>query len=182
MRTTSFDTFRASIVERMGSVETNVLVARAPAEDDEDYWLAKAVCAPWRTPEDATIGLDEGLCRRERGWSKFSGTSAWPPRRPRRVPARSHLNQFPLVVRSLVAVSNRNGVTFDKVHGSVGTDEAYVISTETHESIMRYGNWDHGWARDWACCVVSLHTDVPYQPLHTSQCPVLLPATAGAGR
>ena len=40
---------------------TNVLVARAPAEDDEYYWLAKAVRAPWRTPEDATIGLDDGL-------------------------------------------------------------------------------------------------------------------------
>ena len=127
---------------------TNVLVARAPADDDEDYWLAKAVRAPWRTPTDGTIGLDDGIVPAgtwvvEVQWYERVDTSATGAR----TYGRSHVNQFPLVVRSLVAVSNRNGVTFETVDGG-GKEGAYVISAETHANIMRYGNWDYGWGRD----------------------------------
>ena len=58
VQTHSFKAFVKSIVSRMGSAQTNVLVTRSNNARKE-YCLAKAVAKPWTTPTDGTIGLDD---------------------------------------------------------------------------------------------------------------------------
>lgn len=153
MRTHSFAAFVESIRQRMGSVLTNVLVAR-DNNATKAYWLAKATNVPWPAPADGTVALDEDsyvpkdTVMVEVQWYELLRTEG----NGDRVYGRGQRNQFPLPVRSLIATGNHNAITFCSVSGR-GPGGEYVLPKAMHDKIVDYGNWDTGWAEhgDDAC-------------------------------
>ena len=143
----TLDEFCASIAARRVSVKTNILIARAPQDSDEQCWLARATRDPFQTSEDSTIGddvIDKGTWVVPVEWYNLVNTDA----RGTRVYERGNRNQWPLIVRSLVSVSKRDGVAFDSVRSGVGRAGQYTLTHQMHEAILNYGNWDAGWARE----------------------------------
>ena len=114
---------------------------------DEQCWLARATRDPFQTSEDSTIGddvIDKGTWVVPVEWYNLVNTDA----RGTRVYERGNRNQWPLIVRSLVSVSKRDGVAFDSVRSGVGRAGQYTLTHQMHEAILNYGNWDAGWARE----------------------------------
>ena len=64
-----------------------------------------------------------------------------------RVYCRGNLHQFPLPVRSLLATGNDNSVEFETISSSRGSKGEHVLTKHTHDCILKYGNWDHGWVQ-----------------------------------
>ena len=146
VQATTFADFCASIRDRRGSVKTNILIARAPRDSDEKCWLARATRDPFQTSIASTIGddiVDKGTWVVPVEWYNLVKVDG----RGVRVYARGNRNQWPLIVRSLIAVSNQNCVTFDTVSGA-GSGGQYKLTREMHELILNYGNWDTGWVGD----------------------------------
>lgn len=111
-RRMTFDAFRASIGARLGNVLINVLIAR---QNDEAYWVVKALRAPNQTTADQTLGLGAAMLPKstwvvEVQWYEHDVEESTDDRHVYR---RSHVNQFPLTARSLIAVSHANNVQFE---------------------------------------------------------------------
>ena len=140
----TFRDFCASIRLRRGSVKTNVLIVRAPPDSDEQCWLARATRDPFQTTEDSTIGddvIDKGTWVVPVEWYNLVQVDG----RGVRTYARGNRNEWPLAVRSLIAVSNRNCVSFDSVRSGAGSAGQYTLTLAMHEMILKYGNWESGW-------------------------------------
>ena len=144
VKAATFRDFCTSIGLRRGSVKTNILIARAPPDSDEQYWLARAMRDPFQTSEDSTIGddvIDKGTWVVPIEWYNLVQVNE----RGVRTYARGNRNEWPLVVRSLIAVSNRNYVSFDSVSSGAGSAGQYTLTLAMHETILKYGNWESGW-------------------------------------
>ena len=124
-------------------MRTNVLIFRAPPGAEETYWLGQALGSPWKLTEACSLGggaiVSEGtfVVRFQLyQFVRLDGT--------RRVYERSHENQYPAVLRSLICVGNQNHVVFEDCN-SRGANGEYVLSALTHAAIEKYGNWEEGW-------------------------------------
>ena len=118
-----------------------MLVAR---QDGDTYWLAKALRPPYQTTADQNLGLGSAIVPKstwvvEVQWYDLDVDSSLTD--SQHVYRGSHVNQFPLIVRSLISVTK--DVSFEAVNGA--GKGMYVLSRETHNRIMKYGNWEHGW-------------------------------------